>query len=87
MGLLGLIAGLPLAPVRGVISLGRIVSDEAERQLYDPAAIRRQLEEIAESRDAGALSAEEAAQLEYEVVQRLIWQPGTGLDDMPAEPG
>lgn len=81
MGLLGTIACLPLAPVRGVLGLARVVSDEAGRQLSDPAAIRRRIEEIAESRDAGLLSDEEAARLEYDAVQRLIWQPGTGLED------
>lgn len=67
--------------LRAVIGLARIVSREAERQLHDPAAIRRRLEEIAESRDAGLLSGDEAARLEYEAVQRLIWQPGTGLEE------
>jgi hypothetical protein len=81
MGLLGAIAGLPLAPVRGVIGLARVVSEEAERQLSGPAAIRRQIEAIAESRDAGLLSGEEAARLEHEAVQRLLWQPGTGVED------
>lgn len=67
--------------LRAVIGLARIVSDEAERQFYDPAEIRRQIELIAESRDAGLLSDIEAARLEYEAVQRLIWQPGTGLEE------
>lgn len=79
-GLLGLIAGLPLAPLRGVIVLGRVVADEADRQLYDPHEISRQLEGVADARDAGLLSAQEAARLECELIQRLIWQQGTGPD-------
>jgi hypothetical protein len=75
MGLFGMILGLPLVPVRGVIRLAEIVRDEAERELSDPSAVIRQLEAVAEARASGRLSGEEAARLEDEAVQRLIWQP------------
>lgn len=81
MGLMGLIGGAPLVPVRGVLGLAHVVSDEAERQLSDPVAVRRRIEEIAESRDAGLLSDEEAARLAYEAVQWLFRQPGKGLEE------
>lgn len=85
MGLLRPLAGLPLLPIRLVLSLGRVVGEEASKELYDPAAVRRQLDAIGEAREAGVLSAEQAAQLEYEAVQRLIWQPGTGLHALPEQ--
>jgi hypothetical protein len=64
--------GLPLAPVRGVGWIAERVLEEAERQYYDPGTIRRKLEEVADAKAAGALTAEEASALEQELVGRLI---------------
>lgn len=72
MGLFSGILGLPLAPVRGTIWVAEKVQEEAERQYYDPGAIRAQLEEVAEAKEAGTISEEEAAGLEKELVSRLI---------------
>lgn len=71
----GLITGLltlPLAPVRGTIWVAEQVRQEAERQYYDPAAIRRQLENVDELRSLGEISEEEAEQMEDELVERLM---------------
>jgi len=71
----GLITGLltlPLAPVRGTIWVAEQVHQEAERQYYDPAAIRRQLENVDELRKLGEISEEEAEQMEDELVERLM---------------
>lgn len=72
MGLFSALFGLPLAPVRGVGWVAERVLEEAERRYYDPGAIRRQLEEVAEAKAAGTISAEEASALEQELVNRLI---------------
>lgn len=72
MGLPGLIIGLPLLPVRALAGLAQLVLDEAWRELRDPAAIRHQLEEIAEARAAGLLSDQQAAALEHEAISRLL---------------
>lgn len=72
MGLISGILGLPLAPVRGTVWVAERVQEEAERQYYDPGAIRAQLEEVAEAKEAGTISEEEAAELEKELVSRLI---------------
>ena len=72
---MGLIVGLltlPLAPVRGVVWVADQVLQEAERQWYDPAAIQEALLEVEARRDAGELSAEDAARLEEELVERLL---------------
>jgi len=71
----GLISGLltwPLAPVRGVAWVAEQVRDEAERQWYDPAAVQQQLEELDARREAGTIDEEEAAELEEQLVQRLL---------------
>ena len=72
---MGLIAGLltlPLAPVRGTIWVAEQVQEEAERQYYDPARIRRELEQVDELRQAGELTDEDAEQLEDALVERLM---------------
>ena len=76
---MGLITGLftwPVAPVRGVAWIADQVLDEAERQWADPAAVERALAEIDEKRESGELSDEEAAELEEELVARLIHDQG-----------
>lgn len=72
MGLLTGLLGLPLAPVRGVVWLAEQIRDHAEEQYYDPVRIRAQLERVDEARRAGEISEAEAAELENELLQRLM---------------
>jgi cytochrome c-type biogenesis protein CcmI len=72
MGILTGLLGLPLAPLRGTVWIAEQVRDEADRQLHDPALIRRQLEEIAEARREGTIDDDEADAAERELVARLI---------------
>jgi hypothetical protein len=72
VGLLTGLLGLPLAPVRGVLWVAEQVKDHAEEQYYDPVRIRAQLERVDEARRAGEISEEEAAELENELLQRLM---------------
>ena len=72
MGLLTGLLGLPLAPVRGVVWLAERIRDHAEEQFYDPVQIRAELERVDEARRAGEISEEEAAELENELLQRLV---------------
>ena len=75
MGLFTGLLTLPLAPVRGVIWVAEQSYDQAERELYDPAKIRRQLEDIDELRAAGEIDEVEAEAIEDELVQRLLDRP------------
>lgn len=68
MGLLGLFT----APIRGTIWVAEQIQQEAERQYYDPGMIRRKLEEVADARAAGEISESEAADLEKQLVARLL---------------
>jgi Gas vesicle protein G len=70
MSLLTLPFKLPLLPVQGVVRLAQLIQEEAERQLTNPATIRRELEGIEQARQAGEISDEEAAELEREAVAR-----------------
>jgi len=65
----------PLLPMRGLIRLAELLRDQADRELHDPAAVQRQLQEAAEARDAGLLTDEELSQIENEAVGRLLRQP------------
>jgi hypothetical protein len=59
---------LPLLPLRATIRLAQLIQEEAERQLSDPATLRRQLEDVERAQAAGDISGQEAAQLEKEAV-------------------
>ena len=72
MGLITGLLTLPLAPVRGTIWVAEQVQEEAERQYYDPARIRRELEQVDELRQAGEITDEDAEQLEDALVERLM---------------
>jgi hypothetical protein len=72
MGLITGLLTLPLAPVRGVAWLGERILEQAEQQMYDPAAIRRQLSEVERAQAAGDLSEDEAAGLENELLSRMM---------------
>lgn len=76
MGLISLIFGWPLAPVQGVIRLGELIQDQIERELRDPAVIRRQLEEIEERAAYGEISEEEAAQAVERIFEQLAGREG-----------
>ena len=72
MGLIKGLLTLPLAPVRGTVWVAEQVQEEAERQYYDPAVIRRELEEVDRLRTAGEISEDEAEELEDALVERLM---------------
>jgi hypothetical protein len=72
VGLLTGVLGLPLAPVRGVLWLAEQIRDHAEEQYYDPVRIRAELERVDEARRSGEMSEAEAAELENELLQRLM---------------
>lgn len=76
MGLITGLVTLPLAPVRGVVRLAELIQEQAEQELYDPARLRRRLEDVAAAREAGEISAQEAAEAEEELI-RLLMNPPT----------
>lgn len=78
MGLISGVLTFPLAPVRGVMWLAERIQEEAERQLYDPATVRRRLAEVDEARAAGEISEEEAAELQDELLSRMMSSRGGG---------
>lgn len=77
MNPLTLLFRLPLLPLQGVLRLGEVIQQEAERQLYDPATVRRELEQIEQAVKSGQLSEGEAARAQEEAVTRFT-QPFQG---------
>jgi len=77
-GVLSLLLRLPLLPVHGVVWIAETLRDEAGRELYDPLAVRRELEDAARAADAGELSPDELAQIEAAAVGRLVGNPAAG---------
>ncbi|MDF3293024.1 c-type cytochrome biogenesis protein CcmI [Streptomyces silvisoli] len=72
MGLFTGLLTLPLAPVRGVIWVAEQVRDEALRQTEDPTVLRRRLAEVERAREAGEIAEEEAAEIQEDLVRRLL---------------
>jgi hypothetical protein len=75
MDLLTLLFRLPLMPLRGFVQLAEILHDQAERELRDPASVRRQLEEAQEARVSGEMSDQDVAHVEGQAVGRLLSSP------------
>jgi hypothetical protein len=71
MGLFTGLLTLPLAPVRGVAWVVEQVVEEADRQLYDPAHIRRDMLALELEYDDGKISAEEREFEEQQLLDRL----------------
>lgn len=72
MGLLTALVTLPLAPVRGTIWIAEVLLEEAERQMRDPAVVEQQLLEAEEAYEGGDLTEEEFADIEDELLGRLL---------------
>ncbi|GGV05045.1 gas vesicle protein GvpG [Streptomyces spectabilis] len=84
MGLVGEVLALPLAPARGTLWVLRQVVAEAERQYYDPSAIRAELARLTELLEAGEIGEDEFDRREDELLTRL----GYGVRQAAAqEPG
>ncbi|RAY13619.1 gas vesicle protein G [Actinomadura craniellae] len=72
MGLLTMIVALPALPVLGVVRIGELLQEQAERELRGPAALRRELEKVEQERAAGLISAEEEARATEEILGRAF---------------
>ena len=75
MNLLTLLFRLPLMPLRGFVQLGEILHDQAERELRDPASVRRQLEDAQQAQVSGEISDRDLAHVEGQAVGRLLSSP------------
>ena len=63
---------LPLAPVRGVVWLAKVLQDEAERELAAQQSPARALEDLAAAAANGEIDPETAQALEAEIIDRML---------------
>ncbi len=75
MNLFTLLFRLPFVPLRGFVQLAAILHEQAERELRDPASVRRQLEEAQEAHISGEMSDADLAHVEGQAVGRLLSSP------------
>jgi hypothetical protein len=64
MNLFTFLFRLPLLPVRSFVQLANLIKEEAEREMANPATIRRELEHAERARATGEISDEQAAEFE-----------------------
>jgi hypothetical protein len=83
MDLLTLLFRLPFLPLQSVIKLAEVIGDEADRQLHDPARIRRELEDAQRRWEAGEITDEERARIEDRATELLV--PGMPSAAGPAD--
>lgn len=76
MGLLSWTVGLPLAPIRGLVGIGKVIQRQVDAELAAPTAVRRRLEELEQEREAGLVSEAEAERREAEITGALTRTAG-----------
>jgi Gas vesicle protein G len=71
MGLFKELALLPIAPVRGTAWVAQQIADEADRQLYDEDAIKRELVQLEIDHEKGQIGDDERERIERDLFERL----------------
>ncbi|OLF14414.1 gas vesicle protein G [Actinophytocola xinjiangensis] len=74
MGLLSMIVGLPLAPVRGVVKLAEVVQRQVDEELRHPMSVRRELEELDRREAEGELTPAEETEAQQRILDRMTEQ-------------
>ena len=75
MDLLTLLFRLPFMPLKGFVRLAEMLHEQAERELHDPASVRRQLEEAQEAHVSGEMSDADLSHVQGQAVGRLLSSP------------
>jgi hypothetical protein len=76
MGILGGLLLLPVAPLRGVVWIGNVLAEEAERELESRESPAQALADLQARRANGEISDEEADALEAELIERSLARRG-----------
>lgn len=72
MGLLTLLFRLPFLPLKGFIHLAELIDEQTQRELRDPARVRRELEEAQWRHAQGEISDEEVSRIEHKAISTLV---------------
>ncbi|MGN9810576.1 gas vesicle protein GvpG [Micromonospora sp. BQ11] len=71
MDILWALLTLPYAPVRGLTAVVKVIAREAESRQFDPANVRRELEELDAAAAAGDITPAERDRGQQQVLDRL----------------
>jgi L-fucose isomerase-like protein len=85
VGIFSSLVTWPLAPVRGVVSLGELIQRQVNQELNDPARTRRQLEDLEEARRRGEITPEQERQAQEQILTTRM-SPGAA-HNAPDEDG
>ena len=85
MALLTLPLRLPFLPIQTVIALAELLQEEAERELNDPARIRRELEEAEWQRAHGEISDEDLSRIQDEILRGVVGERPGDVDGPPPD--
>jgi len=72
MDLVSELVVLPLAPLRALLAVARVLEEEAEQERHDPARVRREIEHIEEAQSSREISDQAAEEEKQDAVSRLI---------------
>jgi hypothetical protein len=84
VGLFTAILTLPLAPIRGVVSLAELIQRRVDQEMNNPAAMRKQLEDLEEARERGEISREEEDRVQKEIIEARL-MPGAARNARPKD--
>jgi hypothetical protein len=76
MGLLSGVLLLPIAPVKGVGWIAKVLAEEAERELESRESPERALADLDAARANGEISEEDAEALEAQLIERMLARHG-----------
>ncbi|MBC3191402.1 gas vesicle protein GvpG [Pseudonocardia sp. C8] len=76
MGLITGLLTLPLAPVRGVVWVAEQIEQEVDREMNDPAVVRRKIDDVEREYERGEIDEAERDARQDELLQRLMPRDG-----------
>lgn len=76
MGLLTGLLTLPLAPVRGVVWVAEQIEVQVDREMNDPAVLRRKIDEAERAFERGEIDEAERDARQEEALDRMIGGDG-----------
>lgn len=77
---------LPMLPVRGFVNLASVIAEEVEREMADPATLRRKLEDVERALASGEISEEQAAEIRDQAYAQFAQARG-GAATVPSNGG
>lgn len=85
MGLFKELVLLPVAPLRGTVKVAEVLTEEAERRLYDEENIKRELIQLEIDTEEGRVGDAERARIEEELMERLAVSRRRQTEELEAE--